>query len=85
MERGEAGALGVPSRRLEEGVQVRVDDAVQHAAFSFARLIGGARKRHGRGIPLPQNADSADKEIRQTVGVDANSGCYSRGIERGRD
>ena len=38
-ERRQAGALGVVSRGIEERVQVRVDDPVEHAAFGVPRLI----------------------------------------------
>jgi hypothetical protein len=48
-EHREAGALGMASRRVQEGIQVRFDHAVQHAAFGVARLIR-ARERHARDI-----------------------------------
>jgi hypothetical protein len=46
-------------RRVEELIQMRADDAVQHAAFGVARLVRGAE--HARDIRTARRREQCRK------------------------
>jgi len=52
----------VLGRRVQERVQVRVDDAIQHAPFRVVRLIRRASERHwGGDIRLTRGREQCGK------------------------
>ncbi len=67
-EHRQASALGVVSGCGQERIQVRCDDAVQHAALGVARLIRGAG--HARDIHPADGSEQCRKsDTSKALGV----------------
>ena len=60
-ECGQRGTVRVASGRLEEGVEVLIDHAVQHRVLGVAGLVIAGAEGHSRDIGAPANAHNAQQ------------------------